>query len=30
MLKDFPELAKPAEPAPAKLVEDQPSAKKKG
>jgi photosynthetic reaction center cytochrome c subunit len=30
MLKDFPELAKPAEAAPAKLVEDQPSAKKKG
>jgi photosynthetic reaction center cytochrome c subunit len=30
MLKDYPELAKPAEPAPAKLVEDQPSAKTKG
>ena len=30
MLKDYPELAKPAETAPAKLVEDQPSAKTKG
>ncbi len=30
MLKDYPELAKPAQPAPAKLVEDQPSAKTKG
>jgi hypothetical protein len=30
MLKDFPELAKPADSAPAKLVEDQPSAKTKG